>query len=153
MFTYDGQLAYSDGKYNYRVGDLLGDRIKELRRSAGLSQADLAERCSVSREAVSQWESGATKNLRNPNLVKVAKAFAMTLDELVSGTQPLRVADESPDYQRQPGDITAEELTLLEQYRELSPTDRQRLRKILAAFGLDVNDDTDNHTMPPRSPA
>ncbi|SEA05945.1 Helix-turn-helix [Bowdeniella nasicola] len=34
------------------------ERLKELRTKAGLSQTELAEKLSVSRQAVSKWESG-----------------------------------------------------------------------------------------------
>lgn len=36
----------------------LGDKIMTLRRQRGWPQEELAERCQVSRQSVSKWESG-----------------------------------------------------------------------------------------------
>ena len=48
----------------------LGQRIREHRRRAGLSQEALARRMDVSRQAVTKWESGqsapSTENLLHP---------------------------------------------------------------------------------------
>lgn len=38
----------------------MGEQIKTAREGLGLTQEDLAERCSVSRQAVSKWELGAS---------------------------------------------------------------------------------------------
>lgn len=38
----------------------LCEKLYELRRAAGLSQEELAERLSVSRQAVSKWENGVS---------------------------------------------------------------------------------------------
>ncbi len=40
----------------------LTDRIQQLRKKAGLSQEELADRVGVSRQAVSKWESGDSHN-------------------------------------------------------------------------------------------
>ena len=39
---------------------MLSEKIRALRRRAGLSQEELAETVGVSRQAVSKWESGAS---------------------------------------------------------------------------------------------
>lgn len=38
-----------------------GETIRRLRRAAGLSQEELAERLGVSRQSVSLWEQGNTQ--------------------------------------------------------------------------------------------
>ena len=38
----------------------LCENLYELRRAAGLSQEELAERLNVSRQAVSKWENGVS---------------------------------------------------------------------------------------------
>lgn len=37
---------------------LFGDKLQNLRKTKGLSQEELAEKCDVSRQAVSKWETG-----------------------------------------------------------------------------------------------
>ena len=39
---------------------MLSEKIYELRRKNGLSQEQLAEKLSVSRQAISKWESGTS---------------------------------------------------------------------------------------------
>jgi transcriptional regulator with XRE-family HTH domain len=68
----------------------LGDRIKEARLARGRTQQELATYCSVSRAAVSQWESGTTV----PGMENVGKAAAfLHVDsyELLTGKAPLNV--------------------------------------------------------------
>ena len=38
----------------------LGERIRDARRAAGLSQEKLAERVGVTRQAVTKWENGGS---------------------------------------------------------------------------------------------
>lgn len=59
------------------------DRLKEIRKNAGLSQEQLAEKIGVSRQAVTKWETG--KGLPDiENIVIIAEIFKTTLDELIS---------------------------------------------------------------------
>ena len=60
---------------------LLGARIKKLRNSAGLTQAQLAERVDISDEFLSRMERGA----KAPSLhtaEKVARALGVSMKEL-----------------------------------------------------------------------
>ena len=60
----------------------LGDRILELRKRAGLSQEELADRLGVSRQAVGKWENGAaTPDISN--VVELSRVFGVTLSELL----------------------------------------------------------------------
>lgn len=59
----------------------VGERIKEARKTAGLTQKELGERLGVSFQAVAQWEN----NLRNPKidtLQKIASALNVSVDSL-----------------------------------------------------------------------
>lgn len=61
------------------------ERLKELRTAAGLSQEKLAERLGVSRQVITKWETDrGTPDMEN--LMALANAFDLSLDELVSGT-------------------------------------------------------------------
>ncbi|MGH9894062.1 MAG: helix-turn-helix domain-containing protein [bacterium] len=53
----------------------LGDRIRESREKAPMTQQRLAKLVGVSRASVSQWESGATKSLKPENLLRVAEVL------------------------------------------------------------------------------
>lgn len=73
----------------------LGETIHHLRVRNNLSQEALADALGVSRQSVSKWENGnAIPDLER--LVKMAKLFGVTLDELVSGEAPSPVPQEAP---------------------------------------------------------
>ncbi len=66
----------------------LAERLAALRKRAGLSQGDVAERLNVSRQAVSRWETGLTVPSTD-NLSRLSKLYGVTLDELLSYSAPL----------------------------------------------------------------
>ena len=60
---------------------LLGDKIRSLRKSKQITQAQLAEALSVSSQSVSKWEN----NMSVPDislLPVIARYFGITMDEL-----------------------------------------------------------------------
>ncbi len=61
----------------------LGERIKEQRKSAGLSQEKVAEFVGVSRQAVTKWETGRSAP-STENLFKLAEIFGTTVDILLA---------------------------------------------------------------------
>lgn len=64
----------------------LGERVKELRTIAGLSQVDLADRLQLSRQAVTKWESD--RGIPDPeNLQYLADVFGVSVDYLLRGGQ------------------------------------------------------------------
>lgn len=61
------------------------DKLKEIRKSEGLSQEQLAEKIGVSRQAITKWETG--KGLPDvENMIIIAEIFKTTLDELLKGS-------------------------------------------------------------------
>ncbi len=66
---------------------MLQENIYALRRKAGLSQEQLAERLEVTRQTISKWEGGHSA----PDLEKLqamAAVFGVTLDELTGTEAP-----------------------------------------------------------------
>lgn len=41
---------------------VFADKLQSLRKSKGLSQEGLAEKCSVTRQSVSKWETGVSQS-------------------------------------------------------------------------------------------
>lgn len=60
-----------------------GDRIIHIRKVLGLSQAEFAERISLTRGAVGNWEHN--KGITQKNLEKISNIFGCSLDWLLSG--------------------------------------------------------------------
>ncbi len=71
----------------------LNQKLQELRKQRGLTQEELAESLYVSRTAISKWESGRGYPSID-SLKAIAKFFGVTVDELLSGSELLTVAEE-----------------------------------------------------------
>ena len=67
----------------------LGEKIRTLRKKAGLSQEALAEKLGVSRQAVSKWETG-TADPSTSNLLALAKLFGVSAEELLRSVEKAR---------------------------------------------------------------
>ena len=67
---------------------MLGNQIKFFRKSLGLNQTELAQKLSLTQEAISKYE----KNLREPDietLKRLCIIFDCTADELLEIDTPL----------------------------------------------------------------
>lgn len=73
----------------------LGQRIKEHRRRAGMSQEALARRMDVSRQAVTKWESSQSAP-STENLFRLAELFGTTVDLLLPSEEADAPAAEAP---------------------------------------------------------
>ena len=60
------------------------NRLYQLRKSAGMSQEELAGRLNVSRQTISKWEVGETTPDME-KLIAISDLFDISLDELVKG--------------------------------------------------------------------
>lgn len=76
-------------------GEMLGNKLYELRKQAGLSQEAFAEKLGVSRQAVSKWECGASLP-DTDNLITIANLYNISLDELIGRPAPAK-PDEAQD--------------------------------------------------------
>ena len=109
---------------------MLGARIAALRRSAGMSQAELADRLKISPSAVGMYEQGR----REPSgdmLVQIARVFQVSTDFLLTG-QSGSPADDAAAAQALENALSRVEQRL--QKREGQPFSRQELALILAAL-------------------
>ena len=64
----------------------LKENITDNRKKMGFTQEQLAEKCNVSRQAVTKWESGESE----PSIAKVrilSTVFNISIDELIAGTK------------------------------------------------------------------
>ena len=76
-----------------RVNMEFHEKLQELRKSKGLTQEELAGELYVSRTAISKWESG--RGYPNIDSLKaVSKYFSLTIDDLLSGNEMLKIAEE-----------------------------------------------------------
>lgn len=114
------------GKLTF-VRKSIGERVRDARKAKGWSQQRLADAVKVSRAAVSQWESGETKELKAENVLAVAQVLNVRIPWLVNEEGPMRA--EPP--------MTVDEMTMLEIFRGLSAEQQESLLKLLGGSGPD----------------
>ena len=61
----------------------LPEKIYQLRKQAGMSQEEAADRLHISRQALSRWENGTAQPAVN-NIVEISKLFGVTTDYLLN---------------------------------------------------------------------
>ena len=66
----------------------LPEKLAFLRRGKGLCQQELADEMTVSRQAVSKWESGNVMPSLD-NLIYLSKLYGVTIDSLIDDSQDL----------------------------------------------------------------
>jgi len=75
-----------------------GGRIKDLRKTAGLTQHQLAKLAGIAQSTLGDIESGATKHSYGPTAVRLAQALNVSPDWLSSGRGPMvRASGADPD--------------------------------------------------------
>ena len=68
------------------------EKLRELRKSRGLTQEELAEALFVSRTAISKWESRRGYPSID-SLKEISRYFAVSIDDLLSGEQLITIAE------------------------------------------------------------
>ena len=76
-------------------GIKIGSKLLELRKKAGLSQGELADKLGVSRQAVSKWECDESLP-DTENLITLARLYGISIDALV-GHEPSRQEGDPTD--------------------------------------------------------
>lgn len=113
---------------------MLGARIAALRRSAGLSQAELGKKLKISPSTVGMYEQGR----REPSvetLAELSQLFSVSIDFLVTG----KTADEKE--QEAITDLLMQRVELADQQlsgRRVRPFSRQELAVLFAAMLMDT---------------
>jgi len=69
---------------NSRLLLRFGERVRQLRATTGMSQEAFADRCGLDRTYISGIERGK-RNVSLENLKVLAKAFKVSLSELLDG--------------------------------------------------------------------
>jgi len=112
--------------YNAAYGGLImiGERLKEIKKIRGITQADIAEITGVSVSAVKKWEQDQT----DPNtgiLIKLADHLNVSIDYLLKRSDTVSIDPDAED-------------SLLYKYRQLDDTDKDKVESY--ADGLLEND-------------
>jgi transcriptional regulator with XRE-family HTH domain len=115
----------------------VGDRIRELRKSLKISQAELAKKIGVSSGNVGDWERGRAKPGVDA-LINLSKFFNKSIDWLITGEEPKCSYDEYPDeivLKKQDIKIlplSDTERDIVKKFRELSKEDKNNIKQIMS---------------------
>lgn len=115
---------------------MLGERIAALRRRAGLSQAELAQRLQISASAMGMYEQGR----REPSvdtLVALAQELQVSTDFLLTGKIRTAQEDEAMAQMLLSSIVSAEGRLARRQER---PFTRQELAVLFAALLMEAED-------------
>lgn len=80
------------------------ERIKQLRKSKGLTQKALATAINVSPQVISNWERGYTPYIDNDDILKLATALDTSFDYLLTGNDK-DIAPPTPPEPQKPKDL------------------------------------------------
>jgi len=103
---------------------MIGDRIKKERTRLGMSQADLAKKVNLSRNAISKIEMGASKNPSSRNLHPIARALGVDPEWLITGKGNKHASLTTGE------SLSLEESELLQVMRGLTPKQQEFLFNI-----------------------
>ena len=96
----------------------MGDKIKEKRKEAGLTQEELGEKLGVQKSAVAKWENGRVENIKRSVMLSMSKAL---------GVDPAYWFDDGAEAEEDDeDDFTEEQIELLARYDSL-PDDKKEL--------------------------
>lgn len=91
----------------------IGNLVRELRKAAGMTQSDLAERLGITYQQVQKYENGTSK-FSVPRLRQVAEVFGLPLKYFVE-MEPGRAAEPAVPYRS----YSEEEDRLVELFRRV----------------------------------
>ena len=94
-------------------------RLKEARKAARMTQAEVAKILGVNQNTYSYWETGKTK-IDNISLSKLAEIFNVSIDYLLDIQPPVKGV-RVPIYGSVPAGVPLEAIENIEGYEEITP--------------------------------
>ncbi|MEA4994312.1 MAG: helix-turn-helix transcriptional regulator [Oscillibacter sp.] len=85
----------------------LSKKIYELRKANNLSQEQLAEKVSVSRQSISKWESGETTP-EIERIIELSKVFNVSTDYLLLSSEVEELTNRTEQLEKQQEDLRME---------------------------------------------
>lgn len=104
----------------------LKDILRNRRIELGLTLEEIAQLVEVVPATISRWESGAIANMRRDRIVKYAKALKISPAVIMEWNNN-QVVEPAPAH-----DFSAEELALIQQYRQLNADDKEEINAIIS---------------------
>lgn len=102
----------------------IGSKLLEIRKRAGLTQAEAAEAAGLSERTYADIERGAV-NMRTETVLRICDALKITPDEILTDDTPL---------------IEQKQDKIIERLNNCSPKDRQTALNLLTVFLDSLNE-------------
>ncbi len=102
--------------------------LKELRENASISQKQLAEAIGVSQQSINKYENHKIEPDID-TMIKIADYFETSVDYLIGHSTLRRRIEATEEYA-----LNAEEGRLVEQYRKLSPKQRESIMSVICSY-------------------
>ena len=84
MWTSSMRGEYAHDMRRPSILERFGNRVRELRKSQGISQEAFADKCGLNRTYISGIERGK-RNVALCNIEAIARAFGISISELTHG--------------------------------------------------------------------
>ncbi len=98
---------------------ILADKIIELRKKAGWSQEELAEKLDVSRQSISKWESAQSIPDMN-RILKLSQIFGVTTDFLLKDEIEMEEITEPVEQEYSQRTVTMEEAAAFLEHKQMA---------------------------------
>lgn len=109
-----------------------GERIKELRLLAEMSQEELGKRVGVQRAAINKYEKGTVENIPIKTIEKIAQVFDVSPAVIVGwNTREASLSAEVKTLQGVKLFYGAEAIELLESFHNLNPKGKKKVLQYL----------------------
>lgn len=130
--------------YYMKVGAymLLKDKIKQLRKDRGLTQASLGKLINKSSQVISNWERGYTSSINQDDIKRLANALNINISELLDDTDFNINNAINAQVENKPKDLI--KLLEKEEYTLngvlVTPEDKEKLKRIIEATFWDAKE-------------
>jgi len=124
----------------------IGDRLKEIRKTLELTQAEFGEKMGLKPTAIGQMESGA-RNITDRTYILLQEKYNVNTEWLTSGTGEMFVSPTtfSLDEYAKSKDLKDTEINLIRGFMELDPNVRSALFNMFKnAFSNEPSNSTNN---------
>lgn len=107
----------------------LGEKIKEARKTKGLTQEELGKIIGVQKSAIAKYESGRVVNIKRSTLQKLADALDLRGSDLIIESSPKASASMIAKVLQD-----ADVLDMIEGYYKLNESDKKTVRALIISL-------------------
>ena len=121
---------------------LLKDKIKQLRKDRGLTQASLGKLINKSSQVISNWERGYTSSINQDDIKRLANALNINISDLLNDTNFNINNSINTQTENKPKDLIKllekEEYTLNGEI--VTQEDRDKIKRVIEALYWDAKE-------------